>query len=70
MAGLHDDFVGPHHTKAIYDKYAGDKEIELFEGEHNGQRPDEILFKVAEFFYKTMQCDLIQQKITEDKIRR
>ena len=54
MAGREDSFVGCHHAENIYAKYAGDKQIELFEGDHNGLRPDDVLFKVAGFFYQTL----------------
>ena len=59
MHGKQDNFVLPHHTQAIYEKYAGDKEIELFEGSHNGRRPQELLNKIQSFFYRTLQIDQI-----------
>lgn len=70
MTGDDDDFVGPHHTKAIFEKYAGDKQMLSFPGGHNGSRPDEAMFRVGEFFYQVMQCDLIQQKMTEDRLKQ
>jgi fermentation-respiration switch protein FrsA (DUF1100 family) len=36
IAGKKDTFVDPHHTEEIYEKYAGDKEIMMFDGDHNG----------------------------------
>ena len=65
LAGDNDNFVGCHHTQAIYDKYAGDKEIELFRGDHNSPRPEDVMFKVGVFFNRTMQCDLIQERLAE-----
>lgn len=59
LAGVHDNFVAPHHTQDIYKKYAGDKEIEMFNGDHNSPRPDDVFFKVGEFFNRTMQCGII-----------
>ena len=39
VAGEHDDFVAPHHSKQIYKLYAGDKNLVLVEGDHNSARP-------------------------------
>jgi len=39
-AGTEDVLVRPHHSKMIYDGYAGDKNIVTFEGDHNESRPE------------------------------
>ncbi|CDW72798.1 UNKNOWN [Stylonychia lemnae] len=70
LAGDQDDFVAPQHSKDIYEKYEGDKKLITFEGGHNGVRPDHVLQQVAEFFYLTMQCDAVQQRQTELKIKQ
>jgi len=39
-AGTDDVLVRPHHSKQIYDLFAGDKNFVTFEGDHNDVRPD------------------------------
>jgi len=51
LAGKGDTFVRPKHSETIYEKYGGEKEILLFEGDHNGDRPEYVLDAVAAFFY-------------------
>ena len=35
VAGEHDDFIDKQHSKALYAKYAGDKNIVIVDGDHN-----------------------------------
>ena len=37
--GDQDVLVRPHHSKQIFDEYAGDKNLIKFEGDHNDVRP-------------------------------
>lgn len=50
-AATQDDFILPHHTEELYAKYAGDKNIVKFDGDHNSLRPKFFLDSVAIFFY-------------------
>ena len=34
-----DKFILPHHSKDLFDKYAGDKQYRLVKGNHNSARP-------------------------------
>ena len=34
-----DDFVLAHHSKHLYERYSGDKNIITFGGDHNSPRP-------------------------------
>lgn len=52
VAGEHDDFIRKHHAEAIYDKYAGDKNIIIVEGDHNSPRP-KFMFDSASIFLQT-----------------
>ena len=38
--GSEDSFISPHHSQDLHDKYAGDKNIILVEGDHNSHRPE------------------------------
>lgn len=38
-AAENDDFILPHHSQQIFDRYAGDKNIVTVSGDHNSPRP-------------------------------
>lgn len=52
-----DDFILPHHTQDLYEKYAGDKNIVRFEGDHNSPRPEFFFNSVVIFFHNTLQIE-------------
>jgi hypothetical protein len=54
-----DDFILPHHTQDLYDKYAGDKNVVRFEGDHNSPRPDFFHNSVVIFFHNTLQIEML-----------
>jgi hypothetical protein len=55
-AGKEDTFIVPAHTQALHEKYAGDKNLVLVEGDHNSPRPQYFLDSVGIFFYNTLMC--------------
>lgn len=55
-AAKEDTFILPSHTQALYEKYAGDKNLVLVDGDHNSPRPQFFLDSVGIFFYNTLQC--------------
>lgn len=48
--GIDDNFIKPTHSQALYDKYAGDKNIIMVEGDHNDPRPSFFYDSVTIFF--------------------
>ena len=52
VAGEHDDFIKKHHAEALYEKYAGDKNLIIVEGDHNSPRP-KFMFDSASIFLQT-----------------
>lgn len=52
VAGEHDDFIKKHHSEQLYEKYAGDKNIIIVEGDHNSPRP-KFMFDSAAIFLQT-----------------
>lgn len=44
-----DSFVLPHHTQDLYDAWAGERVLRVFDGGHNGIRPTWFLEEAAEF---------------------
>mmetsp|Transcript_9172 Transcript_9172/g.25378 ORF Transcript_9172/g.25378 Transcript_9172/m.25378 type:complete len:554 (+) Transcript_9172:189-1850(+) len=52
VAGEHDDFIKKSHSEAIYEKYAGDKNLIIVEGDHNSPRP-KFMFDSASIFLQT-----------------
>ena len=46
-----DNFILPHHSEEMYNKYAGDKNIVRFDGDHNSSRPRFFFDSAVIFFY-------------------
>mmetsp|Transcript_6092 Transcript_6092/g.14582 ORF Transcript_6092/g.14582 Transcript_6092/m.14582 type:complete len:367 (-) Transcript_6092:107-1207(-) len=56
-AAYNDTFIRPQHAKRLYEKYAGDKNFVMMEGDHNSTRSKFFMDSVAIFFLTTLQCD-------------
>lgn len=54
VAGLGDQFIHPHHTSDIHDRYAGDKNLIMVDGDHNSRRPPYFQDSVSIFFYNRL----------------
>eukprot|EP01117_Protostelium_nocturnum_P005497 TRINITY_DN1989_c0_g1_i3.p1 TRINITY_DN1989_c0_g1~~TRINITY_DN1989_c0_g1_i3.p1 ORF type:complete len:181 (-),score=51.14 TRINITY_DN1989_c0_g1_i3:222-764(-) len=52
--GKDDDFITPKHTKALYEKYKGDKNFIEVEGDHNSLRPEFLNDSIHIFFHNTL----------------
>lgn len=48
-AAKEDTFVSPQHTRDLYMGYGGQKQLMIFEGDHNSQRPSNWMQLVKEF---------------------
>lgn len=48
--GSDDNFIKPHHSQLLHDKYAGDKNIVFVDGDHNDPRPGYFFDSVSIFF--------------------
>lgn len=55
VAGEHDDFIKKHHSEQLYEKYAGDKNLIIVEGDHNSPRP-KFMFDSASIFLVRAGC--------------
>lgn len=60
-AGREDTFINPRHTQVLYEKYAGDKNLIMVDGDHNSMRPQFLLDSAAIFFHNTLQCHSLPQ---------
>ncbi|XP_042026549.1 uncharacterized protein LOC121773708 isoform X1 [Salvia splendens] len=49
-----DKFIQPQHSDAIFNLYAGDKNIIKFDGDHNSSRPQFYYDSVSIFFYNVL----------------
>ena len=47
-----DELIPLEHTLKIYEKYKGEKELNIVEEGHNSQRKRNIIDKVIQFFIK------------------
>lgn len=56
-----DEFIQPHHSRNIYDIYAGDKNLVTFDGDHNTARPEFFLSSVGIFLHNTMVAPFEQE---------
>lgn len=55
-----DVFIHPRHSDLIYQKYAGDKNIIKFEGDHNSSRPQFYYDSVTIFFQNVLVPPVLQ----------
>jgi hypothetical protein len=60
-AGKEDTFIVPAHAQALHEKYAGDKNLVLVDGDHNSPRPQYFLDSVGIFFYNTLMCAMLPE---------
>eukprot|EP01089_Gocevia_fonbrunei_P020454 TRINITY_DN7637_c0_g1_i1.p1 TRINITY_DN7637_c0_g1~~TRINITY_DN7637_c0_g1_i1.p1 ORF type:complete len:389 (+),score=57.68 TRINITY_DN7637_c0_g1_i1:139-1305(+) len=49
--GKSDTFIPSHHSQQLHDKYAGDKNVILVDGDHNSMRPRFFYDSVTIFFH-------------------
>jgi len=66
VAGKEDNFIDPHHAKDLYEKYAGDKNIVIVDGDHNSPRPQFLLDSISIFFYNTLLVDMLPKEAKDD----
>jgi pimeloyl-ACP methyl ester carboxylesterase len=55
VAGEHDDFINKKHSQDIHDRYVGDKNIIIVEGDHNSPRPKFMFDSVSIFLQTCLQ---------------
>eukprot|EP01033_Poteriospumella_lacustris_P013378 gene13378-9579_t len=55
IAAEHDQFIIPKHSQTIHERYGGDKNFILVEGDHNSIRPRYMYDSVAIFLQQTLQ---------------
>lgn len=65
VAANGDEFVKPHHAQEIHDRYAGDKNIVMVDGDHNSDRPRYFRDSAAIFIYNRI-C--VPAGLTEDAL--
>ncbi|ETV99856.1 hypothetical protein, variant [Aphanomyces invadans] len=57
VAAHSDTFIRPHHTEALFAKYAGDKNLIKVQGDHNSPRPQYLLDSVGIFLQSVLRMD-------------
>jgi len=67
VAAKSDAFIDQHHAKDLYEKYGGDKNIILVEGDHNSTRPKFLMDSVSIFFHNTLLVDLLPKEEINSK---
>jgi pimeloyl-ACP methyl ester carboxylesterase len=64
IAAEGDNFVPPHHSKRLYEKYAGDKNLILVDGDHNSLRPRFMQDSVTIFLHNVLQVGRLSTSST------
>lgn len=65
-----DDFIAPHHTELLHEKYSGDKNLVRVDGDHNTPRPPFFLDSAMIFFINTLQVNALlteESKMSEEQ---
>merc|ERR1740123_1020824 len=52
--GERDAFIRPNHSEQLHEAYAGDKNLILFDGDHNSERPDFFFDSAVIFLRQTL----------------
>jgi len=55
LHGLQDNFVLPRHSEKLYNNYAGDKEIMMFDGDHNNERSAKVIDRGVGFLCRAFR---------------
>jgi hypothetical protein len=55
VAAEGDNFVSAQHSRRIHEKYAGDKNLLIVDGDHNTPRPKFLYDSVSIFLQQTLQ---------------
>lgn len=55
VCGINDNFVSPNHSRRIYERYGGDKNLVEVEGDHNTPRPRYLYDSIAIFLQNVLQ---------------
>jgi pimeloyl-ACP methyl ester carboxylesterase len=65
-----DKIVHPHHVQELHDAWGGDKQLECFDGAHNGERPTWLLDCAADFLAKRLCAKVPSAKLQGVEIHR
>ena len=49
-----DTLIPLEHSKEVHEAYGGEKNMIICEGDHNSERPNDVLKKILEFFQKNL----------------
>jgi len=60
MHGLQDTFVLPRHSEKLYNNYAGNKEILMFDGDHNNERCEKVISRGVGFLCRAFRKHEVQ----------
>jgi len=55
VAGEHDDFIHKRHSEMLHERYAGDKNLVIVDGDHNSPRPRFLLQSACLFLQSCMR---------------
>lgn len=70
VAGKNDSFIRPHHTEELFEKYAGEKNISIVNGDHNSIRPKSLINSISLFFLQALEPNHISTETVQPPLNR
>merc|ERR1719160_356199 len=68
IAAKEDAFILPEHTRTLFDKYSGDKELLILQtGDHNTSRPLHVNERVVDFFCRAFRFDVFDPQYQQQQ---
>lgn len=65
LHGLQDTFVLPRHSEKLYNNYGGDKEMMMFEGDHNTERTERVIDRGVGFLCRAFRKYEIELSVSQ-----
>lgn len=62
---VNDTFISPNHCKQLFSSYTGEKEMIMFDGDHNSKRPYHVLQVISLFFFDKLKVESIEELSNE-----
>ena len=69
LHALNDTFINKNHTEKLYNAYNGEKQIIMFDGDHNSKRPVHVLQMISLFFYDKLKCENVKEMSDDFDLR-
>lgn len=65
LHGLQDNFVLPRHSEKLYNNYGGDKEMMMFDGDHNNERSETVIDRGVGFLCRAFRKYELESMVSQ-----